>query len=308
MSALSASIVPEPQDLQPFGHKRAVHAFERHHVAHGGERHEVEQAEQIRFSAGLIKAVAAERPRRGHQKEKHHAGSSKMSLAREIVLTVGVEHRKGRRQLLVGRVVVDDNDLGAASVGGLDGSAGSGAAINGDDESRPLVGKPGERGWRRAVAFAEAVGDVGCRTLPVGAQEALDERHGGCPIDVVIAENGDGLACADGTGETLRRLLHVLQACRIGQEMAEGWIEEVGNRRGIGAARGKQPPDQLRQAVGLGDGHRGCGSRGIEALDPTQAASRPLHPEEGRRGLMVQCLVAEGRGHAQKHLPNRSSA
>ena len=67
-----------------------------------------------------------------------------MSLAGEIVLPVGVEHREGRRQLLVGLVMVDDNDIGAASVGGLDGRAGGGAAIDGDDERRPLLGKPGQ--------------------------------------------------------------------------------------------------------------------------------------------------------------------
>src|SRR5262245_63590300 len=97
--------------------------------------------------------------------------------------------------------MIDDNDFGAASVGGLDGRRGGGAAINGDDKPRSLPGKPDERGRRRAVAFAEAVGDVGCRSLPVGAQEALDERHRGRAIDVVVAENGYGLAGDDGAYE-----------------------------------------------------------------------------------------------------------
>ena len=46
-----AGIVPEPQDLQPLGDQRAVHAFERHHVANRGKRHEVEQPEQIGLGA-----------------------------------------------------------------------------------------------------------------------------------------------------------------------------------------------------------------------------------------------------------------
>ena len=156
--------------------------------------------------------------------------------------------------------MVDDNDFGAASVGGLDGRAGGGAAIDGDDEPCTLLGKPGERRRRRAVAFAEAVGDVGCRNLAVGAQEALDERHRGCAVDVVIAENGDGLARDDGAGEPLGCRLHVLQACRVGQEMTQRRIEKVGKRRCIGAACGKQPPDQLRQTMGLRDGQRRRGA------------------------------------------------
>ena len=37
-----------------------------------------------------------------------------MPLAGEVVLPVGIEHREGRGQLLVGLVMVDDDDFGPA--------------------------------------------------------------------------------------------------------------------------------------------------------------------------------------------------
>ena len=94
----------------------------------------------------------------------------------------------------------------------------------------------------------------------MGAQEALDQRHRGSAVDVVIAEDGDGLARDDGAGEALGAALHVLQACRVGQEVAERGIEKVGKRRGVGAACGEQPSDQLRQSMGLRDGERRRGA------------------------------------------------
>ena len=76
-----AGIVPVPQDLQPLGDERAVHALERHHVAHGGEGHEVEQAEKIGLRSVRVGAVAAERPRGGDQEQKDDTGRSQMALA-----------------------------------------------------------------------------------------------------------------------------------------------------------------------------------------------------------------------------------
>ena len=240
-----AGIAPVPQDLQPFGDERAVHALERHHVAHGSERHEVEQAEKVGLDTIRVVAVAAECTRGGDQEQKDDTGRSQMPLAGEIVLPVGIEDGEGRRKQLVGLVMVDNDHLRAARVGSLDGRAGRGAAIDGDDEGRTLLGKRGERGRRRPVAFGEAVGDVGRRRLPVGAQEALDQRHGRRAINIVVAEDGDRLGSADGAGEALRAPLHVLKACGVRQEVPERGVEVMRQCRSVGATRGEEAPDQL---------------------------------------------------------------
>ena len=65
----------------------------------------------------------------------------------------------------------------------------------------------------------------------------------------------------------------------------------------VGAACGEQAPDQLRYSMGLSDGERSGSTRWIEALDPAQAARRPLHAEKGGRRRKVRCLIAESSRH-----------
>ena len=201
-----ALIVPEPQDLEPLGHEGAVRLSERHHVAHRGERHEVEQAEQVGLGPIAIEAVAAQRARGGDEKQKHDTGRGEMPLAREIVLAVRIEHGECRRQRFVGLVMVDDDDFRAGSIGGGDGGLGGGAAIDGEDEAGALLDKIGKRLRRRAVAFGEPIGNIGRGHLSMRAQEALDQRHRSRAVDVVVAEYGDRLACPDGGGEAHRPL------------------------------------------------------------------------------------------------------
>ncbi len=98
-----------------------------------------------------------------------------MPLTGEIVLAVGVQHREGGGQRLVGLVVIDDDDLGTGCVGGRYRSLSRGAAIDCEDEARAVLGEAGERRRRRPIAFGEPVGDVGRSILPMGPQEALDQ-------------------------------------------------------------------------------------------------------------------------------------
>ena len=64
-----------------------------------------------------------------------------MALAGEIVLPVRIEHGEGRRQHLVGLMMIDDDHARAALVGGLDGRARGRAAIDGEDEGGALLGE-----------------------------------------------------------------------------------------------------------------------------------------------------------------------
>ena len=220
-------IMPGPQHSQPLGHEGAVRLFERHHVADRGERHEIEQAEQVGFGRAAVEALAAQRARGRHQKQEHDAGGGEMALTREIVLPVGIEHGIGRRQSLVGLVVVDDDDFGAGLVGGGDGGLCRGAAIDREDEPRAVFApRPASASGRRAVAFGEPVGNISRHALPMGAQEALDQRHGGRAVDVVVAEHGDRLVGPYGGGKARGRLLHVLEARGVRQQR----LERAGSR------------------------------------------------------------------------------
>src|SRR5262249_40400365 len=103
-------------------------------------------------------------------------------------------------------------------------------------------------GPKPPVRRARNKGGGGLSSAP---RETLDERHRRCAIDVVVAENGNGLRDADRSGETLRRSLHVLKARRVRQEMAKRRVEIMGKRDGVRAARGKQSTDKFGKAVCL---------------------------------------------------------
>ena len=133
-----------------------------------------------------------------------------MPLAGEIVLAVRIEHGECRGQRFVGLVMVDDDDFRAGSIGRGDGGLGGGAAIHREDETGAVLDKIGKRIGARAVAFGQAIGNIGRGRLSMRAQETLDQRHRSRAVDVVVAEYGDRLACPDGGGEAIGRSLHVL--------------------------------------------------------------------------------------------------
>ena len=91
-----AGIIPEPQHLESLGDESAVRLSERDHVAHRGERNEIEQAEQIRLGATAIEFPRASergwwppgtgkpplRPRDALGQTDHHDGSGSRRRAR----------------------------------------------------------------------------------------------------------------------------------------------------------------------------------------------------------------------------------
>ena len=235
-----------------------------------------------------IEAVAAQRARGGDEEQKNDAGGGEMPLAGEIVLPVGIEHGECRGQRLVGLVMVDDDDFRAGSVGGLDGGLGGGAAIDGEDEPGTLLGKPGKRRRRRAVAFGEAIGDIG-RGASVRARAG---SAGPAPPKPRRRRRSRRIRRSARLRRWRRRSARPLSPCPVGLPGRAGDVLSDGSRKresvaAIGAARGKQPPEQLRQTMGLGDGAAMCGAAGIEPLGPAQAARRPLHAEKGGGRLMV---------------------
>ena len=64
-------------------------------------------------------------------------------------------------------------------------------AIDGDDEIDPAILQPDQRASARAIAFHQAVGDVGDRIGAEAAQQQDQQRRAGRAVDVIIAENGD---------------------------------------------------------------------------------------------------------------------
>ena len=85
------------------------------------------------------------------------------------------------------------------------------------------------------------------------AQQRDHQRRAARAIHVVVAEHADGLAMLHRVGEAIRGDVHVDQHGRVGQQRAQGGIEEVARRIDVDAARGEQATDDLRHAHTLGD-------------------------------------------------------
>ena len=59
--------------LQPLADQRPVHADQRHHVADGRQRHQVQQPHQVRLRPAGEKAQPAQRPHRRDRGQERHA-------------------------------------------------------------------------------------------------------------------------------------------------------------------------------------------------------------------------------------------
>ena len=158
-----ARIMPEPQHFETLGDESAVRLLERHHVAHRGERNEIEQAKQVGLGAIAIEALAPENAGGRHEEQENDPCGGEMPLFGEIVVTVRIDDGERARESLVRLVMIDDDHLGACRVGSIDRRAGRRAAIEGEDQARAFLREPAQRILARAISFGQPVGDVGQR-------------------------------------------------------------------------------------------------------------------------------------------------
>ena len=161
-----AGIVPEPQHFESLGDEGAVRLSERHHVAHRGERNEIEQAKQVGLGAIAIEALAPQNAGGRHEEQENDPCGGEMPLVGEVVVTVRIDDGERAREGLVGLVMIDDDHLGARRVGSIDRRAGCRAAIKGEDQPRAFLRETAQRFLARAISFGQPVGDVGQALRP----------------------------------------------------------------------------------------------------------------------------------------------
>ncbi len=227
--------------LQPLPHQRPVDPDQRRDIGHRGQRDEIEKRHQV----GAGHALAPPLPVRLDQHQEHDRGGAEMAEFAAFILPVRVDHGEGGGQRLAAKMVVEDDDI--RPLGGGDGVMAEGAAIDTDDEV-VLSCKPRHRGHVRAIAFVDPVGDIE-RGIPPRRPQPGQEQRGRCTaVDVVIGEDGDPLAVRDRRQEPCCRPLHVLQAARIGQEIAKLRIEEAPGLVRADAARDEKAREREGQA------------------------------------------------------------
>src|SRR5690606_31823851 len=172
------------------------------------------------------------------------------------------------------------------------------AAIDGDHKAHPLLPELEEGRNVRAVALDQAVGDIGAKIRAHGGEEAAEDGGGGRPVHVIVAEDRDLLAVADGGGDAFRRPVHVAENVRIGHEGAEAGGEIVRRPLDIDAAPGKQPGHHVREPVSLHERGDYPLRRGAEAPGPSR--ERSGDPEDA-------VCRAESRQFAQTRPPSVAS-
>ncbi|GFO82738.1 MAG: hypothetical protein A49_23650 [Methyloceanibacter sp.] len=222
--------------------------------------------------------------------------AARCPLAGQIVLPVRVDHGEGIWKCFARLVVVEDDHLRPGAIGGLDGLAAGRAAIHGEDQPRALLHEPGQGFRRRAIAFGEAVGNVGQTRLSVRAQKTLYERHARCSVDVVIAEDPDRLAAHDRRCEPLGGAGHVLKARRVRHQGLQRRVEIAFGGLKLRAPCGQDTAQQFGQAVGLRYGRRDLGTARLQPLGPSVPARGPFDAEHGGMSLSQRVVPLVFRG------------
>ena len=288
-----------PQALR---HQRPVEAGERHHVADGRQRHQVEQAHQVGRRTRAEPAVAAKLAHQGDAGQEGERRSTDGAQAGAAARLVRVHRGQDRRRRPVALVVVEHDDLGAAGQV-RQRAGGGGAAIDADDQRRPARRQPVQRRRVRAVALQHPVRDVGVHDAAQLAQQPGDDRGGAGAVHVVVAEHADGLGRRDRARQPGGGDVHVGQAGRVGQQRPQRRLQEVRGAVDPVSARRQQAPDHLRQLQALRQRLRHALVAGILRVGAGpgpapagQAARDPQHRLPRRRGGPGERAV---RRHAQ---------
>src|SRR5262249_57294330 len=137
--------------------------------------------------------------------DKDQADGGEVTELGEIVETVRIDDRHRGRQLLVGLMVVDDDDVKTHALGLGERLDAGGAAIDGNQQLRPTFSKRLDGGDVRPVTFEDAIGDVDERFDPGRTQKTCKQRGACGSIDVVVAEDGDAFTAYDGVCDPRRR-------------------------------------------------------------------------------------------------------
>ena len=199
--------------------------MQRGNVRDRAERHEVEQAHQVRLVAAVEISLGSQRPDQRNAEQERNAYCCQVAVAcREVafVEAVGVDQRRRRRKLGGAFVVIDDDHIDACIARHRQCFMRHCPAIDRDDQARTSFGQFDQRLSARPVTFEQAVGDVEFRLKPQTAEQFDHKRRTCRAIDVVVAVNRDLFLSQHRLRDTLGRLVHVAEFRRVGQKFAHG--------------------------------------------------------------------------------------
>ena len=205
-------VAPLGHHLEALGDEGAVERLQPRNVGDRAERDDVEQVDELRLGPLGEIAAPAQLAQQRHSQQERHADRRDMAVRRAdfaLVEPVGIDHRVRDGKAGGALVMVADDDVEAGIGRLLERIERLRAAIDGDRQARAAPLQLDQRRARRAIALHQPVGDVDHRLDAQAAQQDRQQRRRGRPIDIIVAENGDGLVTLDRVGQPRRRLVHV---------------------------------------------------------------------------------------------------
>ena len=229
----------------------------------------------------------------GHE---HEADGREVTELRKIVETVRIDHGDGRGEQFIGLVMVDHDDVEAELARLQHGFMAGGAAIDRDEERRPLCRERADCFHIRSIAFEQTIRNMDDRTKAAVKQVSPQYRRRRRPVDVVVAQDGDCFLPHDGVREPHRGCAHVGKRVGIRHQRPHGRIEEACHRVHVDPASGEDARQELGHIiVTLRDRERASGAALIQPIAPRPAAGRPLDAE--KEAPRRACRCGEGDRH-----------
>ena len=144
-----------------------------------------------------------------------------MAKAREIILPVGINNRKGRGQLHRGLMVVKHERIHPQPLGLLNRLVAGGAAIDRYKQLSPRRVQRTDRLTIGAIALNQPVWNVDEVGNPNRIEIACEQGGLTGAIDIIIAKNCNFVFGDNGIGQTIRRRIHINQTGGIGHQVAQ---------------------------------------------------------------------------------------
>ena len=219
-----ADVLPPRHDPQALRHERPVEALQARDVRHGAERDQVEKVEDLRLGQRLEQAAPAQLADQRYPQQEGHADRGKMAVRRPVIAfveAVGVDQRMRDREQACTLMVVDDDDIEPGRLGFFQRLERLRSAVDAHRDAGTAPFQLDQRFAGRAVAFHQPVGDIDDWRRSEPPEEEHEQRRAGRAVDVIVAEDRDRLALLHRVGEPLGALVHVLEAARVGQEVAD---------------------------------------------------------------------------------------
>jgi hypothetical protein len=166
-----------------------------------------------------------------------------------------------------------------------------GPAIDADGEAGAAPLQFDQRRSRRPVALHQPVGNVDHRFDAEAPEKQRQQCGRGSAVDVIVAEDGNGLASLDSIGHPRRRLVHVLEFRRVGQEIADGRRAVSGQVGFLHPAGEKQLIDQVAAELVAAVAAPSPRLSQQAALDP---AGKGAHDSSSARKASASARVSAG--------------